>query len=86
MKEKKRVSKYRIPKNKRRTIVVDNIEYEYTVKGKANSYVEVIVRNTTTGKIATWNNPDDFCNVKPSDVKKLIMNEELNSIYPSEWR
>ena len=84
MKNEKRVSKYRIPKKKRRIIVIDSIEYEYTIKS-TNTYTEIVVRNTLTHKTLLWC-MQGFCSITPSEIRTLILTSELNLVKSKGWR
>jgi len=71
-----------IPRNKRRTIVVHGITYEYAV----TSFVSVFIKNLSTREEYSWYQEWKEKwgqSLKPSDIEELIVKKELNGI---KWR
>jgi hypothetical protein len=65
-----------IPKNKRRTITVNNQKYEWA----CNKHIAVFIKNLKTGKALNWHLPNYSFEdspqpkpVTPSFIKKLII-------------
>ena len=67
-----------IPKNKRRTIHVNNTEYEYCITGYASLYVKNTKTNKEYKKIYRWNFKDPKNeSITPSEIKQLIIKRNL---------
>jgi hypothetical protein len=65
-----------IPKNKRRTITVNGVKYEYAVTG----YVSIFIKNLSTG--ATTQRYFDVkpkwqTQIKPSQIRKIIEESKI---------
>ena len=69
-----------IPKKIRRTIIVNDVEYEYCITGwkllkrmiNGHSNVRVFIKNLTTN--ATINKYYDYeCSLGPADIRKIIL-------------
>jgi hypothetical protein len=61
-----------IPENKRRTIVINDIEYEYAI---TNHYSKnIFIKNLTTNH--TCKKYYDYeCSITPSDIRQIILDE-----------
>ena len=60
-----------LPKKGRKEIIVEGVLYHYIIKG----HVSLVIRNSVTGKITKWWEdwkPKRQCQLKPSDVEKVI--------------
>lgn len=61
-----------IPKKIRRTIVVNDVEYEYCITGHRDA--RVFIKNLTT-KATTTKYYDDECSITPVQICKIIIEE-----------
>ena len=61
-----------IPKNKRRTIVVNDSEYEYAITGRYSA--SIFIKNLTTNQTCT-KYYDYECSITPSDIRQIILDE-----------
>lgn len=71
--------KYRIPKDKRRKIMVDGTRYEYCVTG----FISIFLRNLHTDERFTWHmevEPKWRTAITPVDIRTLIQTWELVGI------
>lgn len=65
-----------IPKKLRRTIVVNDATYEYCVTGSVNVYI----KNLKTNETIEWWMDEYHQQVKPSDIRELILMKEVFGI------
>jgi len=61
-----------IPKNKRRTIVVNDVEYEYCITGHYDA--RVFIKNLTTNATARRYFNDE-CQIGPAEIRQIILDE-----------
>lgn len=71
-----------IPKKKRRVIVVNGTEYEYSVTGVVRGGdVSIFIKNLTTGKTGGWGDSSrcgmNRYQIKPSDIRRYIEENAL---------
>jgi hypothetical protein len=63
-----------IPKKIRRTIIVDDVEYEYCITGCCED-ARVFIKNMTSNKSCKRYYEEQ--SITPSDVRKIILEENI---------